>query len=82
MSEWIPFREREADEEEKEMYGTDYMLDGKLPDDGEEIIVTYSNGLVSTDVFARDGYECYLESGVELVYGAIAWMSLPEAYKE
>ena len=80
-SKWIPFKERESDEEEKEMYGTSHMLDCKLPDDGEEILVTYSNGTVSGDVFVRDGYECYLESGVDLVDKAIAWQPLPEPWK-
>lgn len=77
---WIPFKERETDTDEKEAYGCDMMLDCKLPDDGEEIIVTYASGGVGTDVFARDGYECYLENS-EIVTQAIAWMPLPEPYK-
>ena len=77
---WIPFKEREADTEEKEMYGCDMMLDCKLPDDGQEIIVTYANGYVGTDLFVRDGYECYLENS-EIVTQAIAWMPVPEPYK-
>ena len=48
----------------------------------EEILVTYSNGHVGEDVFLRDGYECYLDSGAEFVVDAVAWMPLPPAYKE
>lgn len=81
-ADWIPFEEREADEDEREAYGCDYMLSCKLPDEDEEILVTYSNGCVGEDIFLRDGYECYLDSGVEFVTEAIAWMPKPEPYKK
>ena len=87
-TDWIPFEQREADEEEKahflEHYGyeLEYMLCGRLPDEDEEILVTYSNGCVGEDIFLRDGKECYLDSGNELVTEAIAWMPKPQPYKK
>lgn len=87
-TDWIPFEQREADEEEKahflEHYGyeLEYMLCGRLPDEDEEILVTYSNGCVGEDIFLRDGTECYLDSGQEIVTEAIAWMPKPQPYKK
>ena len=57
------------------------MLCGKLPEEDEEILVSYKNGYVDTDVFMRDGNACYLDSGNEFVEEAIAWMPKPKAYK-
>ena len=88
QKDWIPFEQREADEEEKahflEHYGyeLEYMLCGRLPDEDEEIIVSYSNGCVGEDIFLRDGVDCYLDSGNELVTEAIAWMPKPQPYKK
>lgn len=81
---WIPFTQREATEDEKELYGEDYefVLDCKLPDEDEELFVTYANGTVGQDIFLRDGHECYLDSGNEFVTEAIAWQPLPAPYKE
>lgn len=83
-SKWIPFTMRECDEEEKEVYGQEYIMSCELPDDGNEIIVAYKWGkgvYVETDIFMNDVDGCYLESGKELVTEAIAWMPFPEAYK-
>lgn len=84
---WIPFKQRELDEEEKEYYGDDikYMLDCRLPEEDEEILVTYrfkDELYVDHDIFLRDGSECYLDSGREFITEAIAWMPKPEPYKE
>lgn len=84
---WIPFTDRELTEEEKEYYGEDvkHMLDCKLPEEDEEILVTskYKDKLyVDTDTFMRDGSECYLDSGRDLVTEVIAWQSLPAPYKK
>ena len=81
-TDWIPFEEKEADEDEKEAYGCEYMLCCKLPDEDEEILVTYANGNVGEDIFLRDGYECYLDSGAEFITEAIAWMPKPQPYKK
>lgn len=79
---WIPFTQREATEDEKEFYGEycEFMLDCILPDEDEEILVTYANGIVGQDVFLRDGHECYLDSDNEFVTEAIAWRPLPKPY--
>lgn len=78
--EWIPFKTREADEEEKEAYGWEEVLCCKMPDEDEEILVSYASGCVDTDIFLREGTEVYLESGAEFMTQAVAWMPLPETY--
>lgn len=82
VGEWIPFKEREADEEERKVYGCDMILTGELPEEDEDILVTYASGKVCSDAFLREGYECYLDSGAQFISEAIAWMPLPEAYKK
>ena len=78
---WIPVTYHEATEEEKEVYGEfPYMLDCKLPDDGEEILVCTKSGCVWTDTFFNDD-GCYLDGGYDFTELA-AWMPLPEPYKE
>ena len=81
---WIPFTQREMTEDEKEYCETEegYMLDCPLPDEDEEILVTYANGYVDVDIFMRDGNECYLDSGNELVTEAIAWRKKPAPYQK
>jgi hypothetical protein len=83
---WIAFTQRELTEEEKEHYGNEikYMLDCKLPEEDEEILVTYKwkdKFYVGNDTFLRDGSECYLDSGREFITEAIAWQSLPAPYE-
>ena len=86
-TDWIPFEQREADDEEKEYwlenYGIEieYMLCGNLPNDDEEILVS-CNGHVMTDTFMYDCGECYLDSGCEIIEEATAWMPLPQPYKK
>lgn len=81
---WVPFQQRELTEEEKAFYGKDikYMLDCKLPEEDEEILITYASGIVGVDVFMRDRSECYLDSGNDFITEAIAWQPLPEPYKD
>lgn len=81
---WIPFTQREMTEEEKESCGVEegYMLDCPLPEEDEEILVTYANETVDVDTFMRDGYKCYLDSGNELVTEAVAWMKKPAPYQK
>ena len=87
--EWIPVKYRESTEEEKayqmEYYGDcyDYIFDCLMPDDGQEILITVKRG---------DGYvvypdTCILDLGYYLEKNndwddVIAWMPLPEPYKE
>lgn len=71
---WIPL-EIEYDEE----YKMD-RLQGELPDDEQEIFV--SDGESSWyDTFMRDGTECYLDSGADLIALVKAWQPLPKPYK-
>ena len=89
MSEWIPIKTRSMTEEEQE-YFFEYLdarvdnahtiLDCKLPEDGEEVLISI-NGNVSTDVFCRDQENgCYFE-GYD-IDDVDAWMPLPKPYKE
>ena len=81
---WIPFTLREADAEEKEAFGCNKMLDCRLPEEDEEIFVThkYKGKLyVRTDIFIRDGSECYLECGGDFGEDVIAWMPFPQPYQ-
>lgn len=71
---WITFS-MEYDEEEQEA-----ILQGKLPEEEEEILATNGEN-VWLDTFMRDGSECYLDSGFDLVDGVLAWMPLPDPYK-
>lgn len=81
---WVPFQQRELTEEEKAFYGKDikYMLDCKLPEEDEEILITYASGIVGIDTFMRDGSECYLDSGNDFITEAIAWQPIPEPYQK
>lgn len=84
---WIPFTQREMTEEEKEYIGEElgYILDCPLPEEDEEILVTYrfkEDLYVDVDTFLRDGFACYLDSGSDLVTEAIAWRRKPEPYKK
>lgn len=82
---WIPFRSRPMTEEEKEMHpDIDSILDCKLPDDGQMILVTIEidgRRWVNYDEYYEDGGS-YLDSGYEICTEATAWMPLPEPYKE
>lgn len=81
---WIPFKLRPLTEEEREEHPEwDCILDCKLPDDGQEILVTYDiNGRrgVWYDEFCSDDGS-YLDSGKEIGEEVIAWMPLPEPWR-
>ena len=79
LPKWIPFTMRELTTDEKEEHPEwDYIMDCKLPDDGEEILV--SNGkFVWSDTFINDGDGCYLDGDTEL--DGCAWMPLPEPWR-
>ena len=68
VNEWIPFT---IDDEG--------LLDCKIPDEGEEILV--SDGVnVTIDLFMNDGNEWYLDSWNRDLIG-LAWMPRPEPWK-
>ena len=81
---WIPFKTRPLTKEEKEEHPEwDGILDCKLPDDGQRILVSVSvRGYESVqydEFYTDDG--SYLDSGYEIGTEATAWMPLPEPYK-
>lgn len=76
---WTPFQVRELTDEERERYPDwGWILDGDVPEDGQEILVSRGNW-VTTDTFLDEG-ECYLDGGWEIEEG-MAWMPLPEPYQ-
>ena len=84
---WIPIKYRPMDEEEKQ-YWSEYMaaddememFDCPMPEDGQEILVTFKSGYVNMDICEIDGGLYGLEENGDWD-GIIAWMPLPEPYK-
>lgn len=81
---WIPVKYHQISEKERaeESISNDiqYMLDCKMPDDGQEILVT--NGETTwqdTSFIDCDGY--YLDSNYDWI-DITAWQPLPDPYKE
>lgn len=81
---WIPVKYHQISKKERaeESISNDirYMLDCKMPDDGQEILVT--NGETTwqdTSFIDCDGY--YLDSNYDWIE-ITAWRPLPEPYKE
>lgn len=77
---WIKFKTRPLTEEEREGHPEwVYIMDCKLPDDGQEILV--SNGrYVWMDTFCNDADGCYLDGDSDLE--GLWWMEKPEPPKE
>ena len=82
---WIPFKTRPLTKAEKEEHPEwDGILDCKLPDDGQRILVSVSvrgHESVQYDEFYTDD-GIYLDSGYEIGTEATAWMPLPEPYRK
>jgi hypothetical protein len=81
---WIPVKYHQISEKERAeesiSKNIQYMLDCKMPDDGQEIFVT--NGETTwqdTSFIDCDGY--YLDSNYDWI-DVTAWQPLPEPYKE
>ena len=80
---WIPLKTRPMTDEESAYYmdrvGCEAkMFDCPLPDDGQEVLISWC-GYVCVDIFARDDRDgCYFE-GVD-IDDVDAWMPLPEPY--
>jgi len=72
---WILFEGEYDDDLEMD------ILQGKIPEDEQEILVT-DGRTVWLDTFMNDGIECWLDSGDILVDKVIAWQLLPKIYKE
>lgn len=81
QGEWIPIKTRKLTDEEKEEYpDSEFMYDCKLPDDGEEVLITTSGGHITLDTFCRDE-GCYFETYCD-EDDVLAWMPLPKPYKK
>jgi hypothetical protein len=78
---WIPIKTRPLTEEEKEIY-PDYtfIYDCRMPEDGEEVLVTTKYGVYS-DRYYWDDCGCYFEDHYD-DGEVLAWKPLPEPYKE
>ena len=81
---WIPVKYHQISEKERaeEFISKDiqYMLDCKMPDDGQEILVT--NGETTwQDTCFIDSNGYYLDGGYDWI-DIMAWMPLPKPYKE
>lgn len=78
---WIPIKIRLITEEEKEEIGYEYdfIYDCSLPDDGQDVLITTPYGVQKTTFYTD--YGCYFES-YEDEGDVIAWMPLPQPYRE
>ena len=82
VGKWIPITSRPMTEEEKERYKThqEYQDDCrifncKLPDDGQEVLISVCGG-VEVDTFVQDANDgCYFEG--RDIDDVDAWMPLP-----
>lgn len=83
QTQWIPIKTRPMTEEEKEEIGHEYayMYDCPLPNDGQDVLITDCYGNVEVDTFCRDYEGVYFETNCD-DGEVIAWMPLPEPYKE
>ena len=81
---WIPVKYHELTEEERKecLFSADikYMLDCELPDDEQEIIVTDGRHVWVDTCIVNDGYA--LDSEHDWIEDVVAWMPLPEPYRE
>jgi len=81
---WIPVKYHQISEKERaeESISNDiqYMLDCKMPDDGQEILVTNGETAWQDTCFINsNGY--YLDGGYDWI-DIMDWMPLPKPYKE
>ena len=80
QDDWIPFTFRPPTEEEKEMHPDwNEICDSKIPEDGQEVLISYK-GDVSADVFCDDDGICLENWGA--IEESMAWKPLPAPYKE
>lgn len=85
---WIPVKTRNItdEEREKEDYPKEWhsILECKMPEEGEEILVTikgHKENYVEKDTAYNDWDGWYLDGGYDWGEDVIAWMPLPEPYK-
>lgn len=82
---WIPVKAHPATDEERESRpDINYWLDCEMPDDGQEILVTVKHkdwiGVEKDVCYVDSDYS--LDSGYDWLDDIIAWMPLPEPYRE
>lgn len=87
---WIPIKMRPMDAEEREYWEDHFgyeladedavLFDCQMPDDGQEILVSYRKWISMDKCEVGDG--CYELEGNGDWDGVIAWMPIPEPYKE
>lgn len=87
---WIPVKMRPMDEEEREYWEDHFgyeladedavLFDCQMPDDGQEILVSYRKWINMDKCEIDNG--CYGLEGNGNWEDVIAWMPLPETYKE
>lgn len=82
---WIPVKWHEITDEEREEEGYPKewvaVFDSEMPYDEQKILVTTKQWGVAQDECYADG-EYALDSGWDWIDDVIAWMPLPEPYKE
>lgn len=82
---WIPIKWHEITDEERERegYPKDWVvhIDCEMPCDEQEILVQTKKGYIRWDVCYEDG-EFSLDSGWDWIEDIVAWIPLPEPYRE
>ena len=78
MSEWIPLKMTIEEKENGDEFW--HIEAGRLPEEGQEVLITTTYGSVEIDVFEADPAGVYFED--HDFEDIIAWMPLPEPYKE
>lgn len=91
MNKWIPITTRKITEEERRMEAErigisaedmlDTVYDCKLPDIGQEVLITTSWGCIALTHFCDDVYGAYFED-YEDEGEVVAWMPIPAPYKK
>ena len=80
---WIPIKRRDLTQEEKESYSSfyglepEYMIESRMPDDGEEVLVSVGS-IVFKDIFSHHDFDFENISVDEIE----AWMPLPKPYED
>lgn len=79
---WIPITYHETTPDDGiDMNEYPLCFDCLMPDDGQDVLITTKIGYVEKDVCCiDDGF--YLDSGYDWTEDVVAWMPLPEPYRE
>ena len=84
-NEWIPLIKRPMTKEEREEYeertGIEetMIFNCPLPEDGQQVFVSYGDYVTIETFYEEDGGVCYFDIGD--IDKADAWMTLPPSYK-